>query len=57
MDPKAPKTPFFARFLESDRGQIRTGLRAGTGVTGYFYDPDEPIPTKKYPSDSDELRF
>lgn len=58
MDAKTPKTPFFARFLQTGTPTVKSGLRAGaSGTTGWLYDADEPPPTKKYPSDTDEQRF
>ncbi|HTN83549.1 MAG TPA: microviridin/marinostatin family tricyclic proteinase inhibitor [Sorangium sp.] len=52
------QVPFFARFLE-DQKRIRTGVKAGGGVTTLKYPSDNEdggggAVTLKYPSDSDE---
>ncbi len=55
--------PFFARFLETQQPQVRTGLKAGaeTGATARERERTQKAPsdfdemvTMKYPSDSDE---
>ena len=55
--------PFFARFLEAQSPQVKTGLKAGAeaGTTPrvtlkYPSDRDESY-TLKYPSDDDEVRW
>jgi len=57
--------PFFARFLETQQPQVRTGVKAGaeTGAAAHRHrertqkspsDFDEYV-TMKYPSDDDEM--
>ena len=56
--------PFFARFLEAQTPQVKTGLKAGAETTTtrpratnkYPSDQDETMVTMKYPSDDDEYR-
>lgn len=55
--------PFFARFLETQTPQVRTGVKAGAAdggtrprVTLKYPSDDDEMVTLKYPSDDDEYR-